>query len=60
MTDKMTLDEAKTAFVGQRYSREIAIQIERSGFGFGISAANGRIAMIYKPVSFKSRSDPKE
>jgi len=56
----MTLDEARIAFEGKPYSREVAIQIERSGFGYAISATNGRIAMIYKPVSFRSKSGVKE
>lgn len=60
MTESMTLDEARIAFEGKPYSREVAIQIERSGFGYAISAANGRIDMIYKPVSFRSKSVTKE
>ena len=60
MTGSMTLDEARIAFEGKPYSREVAIQIERCGFGCAISAANGQIAMIYKPVSFRSKSSVKE
>lgn len=60
MTEKMTLDEARIAFEGKPYSREVAIQIERCGFGYAISAANGRIDMIYTPVSFRSKSVIKE
>lgn len=60
MADIMTLDEARIAFEGKPYSREVAIQIERSGFGYAISATNGRIAMIYRPVSIRSKSGIKE
>jgi len=56
----MTLDEARIAFEGKPYSREVVIQIERCGFGYAISAANGRITMIYKPVSYRSKSGMKE
>lgn len=56
MTEIMSLDEAKIAFEGKPYSREVAIQIERCGFGFAVSGANGQIAMIYKPVSFKKKT----
>jgi len=60
MADSMTLDEARIAFEGKPYSREVVIQIERCGFGYAISAANGRITMIYKPVSYRSKSGMKE
>jgi hypothetical protein len=50
----LTLDEAKRAFEGKPYSKALVLQIEHTGFGFTTSAATGRIAEIYKPVSPKS------
>ena len=49
----MTLDEAKHELEGKRYSKEVVLRIESTGFGFTTSAATGRISEIYKPVSPK-------
>ena len=50
----MTLEEAKSRFEGKPYSKEIVLQIERTGYGFATSAATGRISRIYKPISPKA------
>ncbi|MDD1772603.1 MAG: hypothetical protein LUQ09_06745 [Methanomassiliicoccales archaeon] len=53
INEHMTIEEAKSEFEGRSYSKELAIQIERLGFGFATSAATGRIVMLYKPLSPK-------
>jgi hypothetical protein len=50
----MTIDEAKSEFEGKPYSKELAIQIESTGYGFATSAVDGKIAMIYKPLRPKA------
>jgi len=54
MSSRMTIDEAKSEFEGKPYSKELAIQIESTGYGFATSAVDGKIAMIYKPLRPKA------